>query len=132
MPNVYVEPRPKGRPEGTAITDYVLEFAGDRPVDGRMGSRLVALEPLQPYFVALVDGVKQRGRTRRVSPSTRAASLLFNAQIDKRGRTSNLELKSRRSGWWRLLPEVAFALFPAGSSSMGDRRQIGQWSSVPR
>jgi hypothetical protein len=36
MPNVYVEPRPKGRPEGTAITDYVLEFAGDRPVDGKV------------------------------------------------------------------------------------------------
>jgi hypothetical protein len=28
MPNVYVEPRPKGRPEGTPITDYILEFSG--------------------------------------------------------------------------------------------------------
>lgn len=27
MANVYVEPEPKGRPEGTAITHYVLEFA---------------------------------------------------------------------------------------------------------
>ena len=27
MPNVYVEPEPKGRPEGTAITHYVLELA---------------------------------------------------------------------------------------------------------
>ena len=27
MPNVYVEPEPKGRPEGTAITHYALEFA---------------------------------------------------------------------------------------------------------
>jgi hypothetical protein len=36
MPNVYVEPRPKGRPEGAAITDYVLEFAGDRLVDGKV------------------------------------------------------------------------------------------------
>jgi hypothetical protein len=27
MPNVYVEPQPKGRPEGTAITHYVLEYA---------------------------------------------------------------------------------------------------------
>lgn len=26
MPNVYVEPRPKGRPEGAPITDYVLEL----------------------------------------------------------------------------------------------------------
>ena len=32
MPNVYVEPRPKGRPEGTAIDDYVLEFAGGKRV----------------------------------------------------------------------------------------------------
>lgn len=32
MPNVYVEPRPKGRPEGTAITDYILEFANGVPV----------------------------------------------------------------------------------------------------
>jgi hypothetical protein len=27
MPNVYVEPRPKGRPDGTPIFDYVLEFS---------------------------------------------------------------------------------------------------------
>ncbi len=32
MANVYVEPRPKGRPEGTAIADYVLEYPGDKPV----------------------------------------------------------------------------------------------------
>jgi hypothetical protein len=34
MPNLYVEPRPKGRPEGTPIEDYVLEFAGGRHVAG--------------------------------------------------------------------------------------------------
>jgi hypothetical protein len=34
MPNVYVEPRPKGRPEGSAIEDYVLEFAGGQHVGG--------------------------------------------------------------------------------------------------
>lgn len=28
MANVFVEPRPKGKPEGTAIADYVLEHAG--------------------------------------------------------------------------------------------------------
>ena len=34
MANVYVEPRPKGRPEGTAITDYVLEYShGTRVTD---------------------------------------------------------------------------------------------------
>lgn len=27
MANVYVEPEPKGRPEGEAITYYVLEYA---------------------------------------------------------------------------------------------------------
>jgi hypothetical protein len=27
MANVYVEPEPKGRPEGSAITHYVLEYA---------------------------------------------------------------------------------------------------------
>lgn len=26
MPNVYIEPRPKGRPEGTPIDDYVIEY----------------------------------------------------------------------------------------------------------
>lgn len=30
MAKVYVEPRPKGRPEGTAITDYVVEDSTDR------------------------------------------------------------------------------------------------------
>jgi len=29
MPNVYVEARPKGRPEGTAIDDYVMEDHAD-------------------------------------------------------------------------------------------------------
>jgi hypothetical protein len=29
MANVYVEPRPKGRPEGTAIDDYVVEDHAD-------------------------------------------------------------------------------------------------------
>jgi hypothetical protein len=29
MANVYVEARPKGRPEGSPITDYVVETAGD-------------------------------------------------------------------------------------------------------
>jgi hypothetical protein len=28
----YVEPRPKGRPEGSAVEDYVLEFADDLKV----------------------------------------------------------------------------------------------------
>lgn len=27
MSNVYVEPEPKGRPEGSAITHYVLEYS---------------------------------------------------------------------------------------------------------
>jgi hypothetical protein len=29
MANVYVEPRPKGRPEGSAIDDYVVEDHAD-------------------------------------------------------------------------------------------------------
>ncbi|MCJ2051237.1 hypothetical protein [Methylobacterium sp. J-070] len=29
MSSVFVEARPKGRPEGTAISDYVVETAGD-------------------------------------------------------------------------------------------------------
>ncbi|WP_247841636.1 DUF2188 domain-containing protein [Pseudomonas sp. MWU12-3103b] len=28
MPNVYVEPQPTGRPEGSAITGYQLKLAG--------------------------------------------------------------------------------------------------------
>lgn len=30
MANVYVEARPKGRPEGSQITDYVVEDINDR------------------------------------------------------------------------------------------------------
>ncbi len=33
MPNVFVEPVPKGRPEGTAITHYVLEHGHGARVD---------------------------------------------------------------------------------------------------
>jgi len=29
MPNVYIEARPKGRPEGSHIDDYVVEDAAD-------------------------------------------------------------------------------------------------------
>jgi hypothetical protein len=29
MANVYVEPQPKGRPEGSPITHYVLEYVND-------------------------------------------------------------------------------------------------------
>jgi len=29
MPNVYVEPRPKGRPEGSHIDDFVVEDHAD-------------------------------------------------------------------------------------------------------
>jgi hypothetical protein len=32
MPNVYVEPEPRGRPEGRPITHYVLEYAHGVPV----------------------------------------------------------------------------------------------------
>ena len=32
MPNVYVEARPKGRPEGSAIEDYVVEDHADHVV----------------------------------------------------------------------------------------------------
>jgi len=34
MQNVYIEPLPKARPEGTAIDGYILEFAGDIKVSG--------------------------------------------------------------------------------------------------
>ena len=38
MANVFVEPRPKGRPDGTKIDDYVLEQAGDVKVPGSKDS----------------------------------------------------------------------------------------------
>lgn len=34
MPNVYIEPHPKGRPEGTAITHYTVEYAHGVSTDG--------------------------------------------------------------------------------------------------
>lgn len=33
MANVYVEPKPKGRPDGAAITHYMLEYAHGARVD---------------------------------------------------------------------------------------------------
>ena len=33
MPNVYVEPHPKGRPEGSAIDDYVVEDHADHVLE---------------------------------------------------------------------------------------------------
>ena len=43
MPNVYVEARPKGRPEGSAITDYVVEDHADhvlQPLNPKGGDRM--------------------------------------------------------------------------------------------
>lgn len=34
MPNVYVEPQPPGRPEGSPIAHYKLEYAHGTNVDG--------------------------------------------------------------------------------------------------
>jgi hypothetical protein len=52
MLNVYVEPRPKGRPEWTPIADYVLEFAG--------GKRLGAPFPTQAEAASYA---RQNGNT---------------------------------------------------------------------
>lgn len=38
MSNVYVEPQPTGRPEGSAITHYTVEYAGGRSIDGKIHS----------------------------------------------------------------------------------------------
>jgi len=44
MANVYVEPEPKGRPEGTAISHYVLEYAhGARATDTNYQTQAAAI-----------------------------------------------------------------------------------------
>jgi hypothetical protein len=43
MPNVYVEPRPKGRPEGEPIDDYVVEDHMDK-VFGAFGTQHEAID----------------------------------------------------------------------------------------
>jgi hypothetical protein len=43
MPNVYVEPRPKGRPEGDPIDDYVVEDHTDK-VFGAFGTQHEAID----------------------------------------------------------------------------------------
>jgi len=43
MPNVYIEPRPKGRPEGDPIDDYVVEdhaATSSRPSRRSVGNRV--------------------------------------------------------------------------------------------
>jgi hypothetical protein len=45
MPNVYVEPRPKGRPDGSPITDYVLEFAGGQQLGSPFRTQAEAADP---------------------------------------------------------------------------------------
>jgi hypothetical protein len=52
MPNVYVEARPKGRPEGSAIEDYVVEDHADHVLatvqNTAGGNRLVQKERTRP------------------------------------------------------------------------------------
>lgn len=44
MPNVFVEPEPKGRPEGSPITHYVLEHAhGVRVTDTNYPTQAIAV-----------------------------------------------------------------------------------------
>lgn len=35
MPNVYIEPQPTGREEGSAISHYTVEYAGGQSIDGK-------------------------------------------------------------------------------------------------
>lgn len=51
MANVYVEPEPKGRPEGSPITHYVLEYAH--------GARVTYTD--YSTQAAAVSGAKQLG-----------------------------------------------------------------------
>ena len=51
MPNVYVEPHPKGRPEGSAINDYVVEDHADH-----------VLETFKTQHEA-IDWAKENGHT---------------------------------------------------------------------
>ena len=51
MPNVYVEPPPKGRPEGSAIDDYVVEDHADH-----------VLETFKTQHEA-IDWAKENGHT---------------------------------------------------------------------
>jgi len=44
MANVFVEPRPKSREEGAAITGYVVETAGDEVLAGPFGTQEEAIE----------------------------------------------------------------------------------------
>jgi hypothetical protein len=43
MANVYVEARPKGRPEGSRIEDYVVETQGDQ-VLGTFGTQRAGID----------------------------------------------------------------------------------------
>jgi hypothetical protein len=44
MPLVFVEPRPKGHPEGTPIADYVIEFTGGDQLGGPFRTQAEAAE----------------------------------------------------------------------------------------
>lgn len=43
MANVFVEPRPKSREPGAAITGYVVESAGDHVLSGPYGTQEAAI-----------------------------------------------------------------------------------------
>jgi len=45
MANVFVEPRPKGKPEGSPITDYIVETRADHVLGAGKGSGLDRSRP---------------------------------------------------------------------------------------
>ena len=79
MPNVYVEPHPKGRPEGSAINDYVVEDHADH-----------VLKTFKTQHEA-IDWAKENGHTPLVArsvyfrePASLASSLPRSTRADRR------------------------------------------------
>src|SRR3954464_13630448 len=68
MANVYVEPRPKGRPEGSPIEDYVVEDRADHPL-ATFGTQHEAIEWAKAQGT-LPWVARVRHRTTRTSPIT--------------------------------------------------------------
>ena len=59
MPNVYIEARPKGRPEGSAVDDFVVEDHAGQVLADAEGSNRVGTEE-QPFAARCPRATSQR------------------------------------------------------------------------
>jgi hypothetical protein len=114
MANVYVEPRPKGRPEGSRIDDYVVEDHADH-VLGTFGTQREAIDWAKSKGHApLVARVRHLALVARSTPVPAICQLLLCLAVDPEFQEDRLgDFQERFDNTWvpKFGPRGAVAIY---------------------